>query len=53
MIDLSIRLYQINRYSVLKQITLTSQNCIDKIGNGFVHRKYTILTRLSLYLQSD
>ena len=31
------KLYQINRASVLKHITLTIQNCIDNIGNGFVH----------------
>ena len=29
-----------NRASVLKHINLTSQNCIDNIGNGFVHEKY-------------
>ena len=27
------KLYQINRASVLKHITLTSQNCKDSIGN--------------------
>ena len=43
-------LYQINRASVLKHITLTIQNYIDHIGNGFVHRKYIILTGLSLNL---
>ena len=47
------KLYQINRASVLKHITLTSQNCIDNIRNGFVHRNYIILTGLSLYLLSD
>ena len=44
------KLYYINRTSILKHITLTSQNCIDKIANGFVHEKYIILTGLSLYL---
>ena len=47
------KLYQINRASVLKHITLTSQNCIDNMRNGFVHGKYIILTGLSLSMQSD
>ena len=47
------KLYQINRASALKHITLTSQNFIDNTGNGFVHGKYIILTGLSLYLLSD
>ena len=50
MIGLHTTLYQINRVSVLKHITLTSQNCIDNTGNGFAHGKYITLTGLSLYL---
>ena len=45
-----MKLYQINRASVLKHITLTSQNNIENIANGFVHGKYCTLTGLSLYL---
>ena len=44
------KLYQINRASVLKHITLTSQNCIENIGNGFVHGKYIILTLFVIIL---
>ena len=37
MLGLYLKFYQINRASVLKHVTLAIQNCIDNIGNGFVH----------------
>ena len=42
MICLFAKLYQINRASILKHITLTCQNCIDNITKGLVHGKHCI-----------
>ena len=42
-------LYQINMASIVKKIFSTNQSDDkDKIANGFVHEKFTIVTSLSL-----
>ena len=48
------KLYQINRASILKHNSLTSQNSKGYIANGFVHGKYIIfIIHMVFMLRSD